>query len=183
MRAVLQHFGLAPDRKGNILCPFHQDHKPSCKIYDNSFYCWACGAGGDVINFTARYLNVSNLEAAKYLAAAFGIVTDVPETLRQQREREKREQARREQEKWQAWQRWAFEVLVRYQAKLLEGIRSQDCSNHWWVKYHQKESIVEYYLDCLSENPEAFYQMYHGEVKRIAQATNRQYQGGARAAG
>lgn len=76
MKAVLQQFHLQQDRRGNILCPFHADHRPSCKIYDNSFYCWACGAGGDVINFTARYLNVSNLEAAQYLAATFGIMTD-----------------------------------------------------------------------------------------------------------
>ena len=183
MKAVLQHFGLVPDRRGNILCPFHADHRPSCKIYDNSFYCWACGAGGDVINFTARYLNVSNLEAAKYLAAAFGIITDGPETLRQQREREKREQQRKAQKQWEQWQQWAFQVLTCYQAKLLEGLRSGDCNNHWWIKYHQKESIVEYYLDCLSDNPEAFYQTYHGEVKRIAEATDSGYQGRPRAAG
>lgn len=183
MRAALQHFGLTPNRKGLILCPFHADHRPSCKIYETSFYCWACGAGGDVINFTARYLKVSNLEAAKYLAAAFGLVTDGPETLRQQREREKREQRRREELQWERWQRWAFAVLTGYQMELLAGLRSGDCGNHWWIKYHQKESIVEYYLDCLSENPEAFYQTYHGEVKRIAEATNRGHQGRSRAAG
>ena len=176
MKAVLQQFHLQQDRRGNILCPFHADHRPSCKIYDNSFYCWACGTGGDVINFTARYLNVSNLEAAQYLAATFGIMTDGPETLRQQREREKREQTRREQEQWEQWKNTAFQVLTCYQQLLLEGLRSRDPDSHWWVKYHQKECIVEYYLDCLCDDPEAFYQVYRREVKRIAEAVDRQHQ-------
>lgn len=175
MAQILQHFGLQMDRRGNILCPFHADHKPSCKIYEKSFYCWACGAGGDGINFTARYLNVSNLEAAKYLAALFGIVTDEPETLRQQAAREKREQQRRKERCWQEWQFWAFKVLTCYQAWLIYGLRTKD--EHWWTKYHQKESIIEYYLDCLEEEPEGFYQTYHKEVERIASTINRQYQG------
>lgn len=183
MAQVLQQFNLQPDRRGNILCPFHADHKPSCKIYEKSFYCWACGAGGDVINFTARYLNVSNLEAAKYLAAAFGILTDEPETLRQQAAREKQEQKRRVEQQWQEWQDWAYRVLTCYQAWLFWGLRSGDTENHWWVKYHQKESIVAYYLDCLTENPEEFYQIYRKEVEQIAAAINRQHQGGERTAG
>lgn len=174
MEAVLQHFGLKKDRRGNILCPFHADHKPSCKIYEKSFYCWACGTGGDVINFTARYLNLPNKEAAEYLAGAFGIVTGEPETLRQKSERKRREQERREQQQWEEWQDNTFRTLTQYQQFMLEGIRSG--SGHWWTKYHQKECIIEYYLDCLAEDPETFYQTYRNEVKRIAEAVDREYQ-------
>lgn len=183
MAQVLQQFGLEADRRGNILCPFHGDHKPSCKIYEKSFYCWACGTGGDVINFTARYLQVSNLEAARYLAAAFGIITDGAETLRQQRARKRREQKRREEQRWQDWQDWAYHVLTDYQQLLFAGLRSGDTENHWWVKYYQKENIITHYLDCLHENPEEFYQIYRKEVKRIAEAVDREYSRGKRAAG
>lgn len=178
MAAVLQHFGLKTDRRGNILCPFHADHKPSCKIYENSFYCWACGAGGDVINFTARYLNIPNKGAAEYLAGTFGIITDAPETLRQQAERQKREQEHRKQKEWEAWKAYAFKVLTTYQALLWAGRRSNDTDNLWWVKCHQKDCIIEYYLDCLEENPEEFYKIYRQEVKRIETAiAGRQHQG------
>jgi len=182
MTAVLQHFGMQQDRKGNILCPFHSDHKPSCKIYENSFYCWSCGAGGDVINFAARYLNVSNKEAAEYLAGAFGIVTDGPETLRQQAERQKREQERRAQKEWEEWKEHAFKVLTTYQALLWSGKRSNDPNNHWWLKWHQKDCIIEHYLDCLADNPEEFFKTYRREVEKIEAAiTDRQYQGGCTA--
>lgn len=174
MTAVLQYFGMQQDRKGNILCPFHADHKPSCKIYENSFYCWSCGAGGDVINFAARYLNVSNKEAAEYLAGAFGIVTDGSETMKQKSARKRREQEQRERKQWEEWQSNAFKTLTQYQQLLLAGMRSG--SGHWWTKYHQKECIIEYYLDCLAEDPESFYQTYRNEVKRIAETVDREHQ-------
>lgn len=176
MEAVLLHFGLQKDRRGNILCPFHADHKPSCKIYEKSFYCWACGTGGDVITFAARYLNLPNKEAAEYLAGAFGIVTGEPETMRQKSERKKREQQRKAEQEWEDWKTNAFKVLTTYQALLWAGRRSDDTDNIWWVKYHQKDCILEYYLDCLEENPEEFYKTYRQEVKRIETAiANRQY--------
>jgi len=50
---VLTHYGLKPDRNGMLLCPFHDDHTPSLKIYPktNTFNCFGCGASGDVIEF------------------------------------------------------------------------------------------------------------------------------------
>lgn len=176
MAEVLQHFDLQMNRRGNILCPFHTDHNPSCKIYEKSFYCWACGAGGDVINFAARYLHVSNLTAAKYLAVLFGVMTDEPETLRQQIAREKRAQQRREEKHWKEWKTGAFQALTAYQSWLFCGLRTGE--EPWWTRYHQQESIIAYYLDCLEEDAEAFYKMYHQEVKQIAAAVNRQHQDG-----
>ncbi len=52
------------------LCPFHSEKTPSCTIYtDNqSFFCFGCGAGGDVITFIMKSENLSYIEAVKYLA-------------------------------------------------------------------------------------------------------------------
>lgn len=52
------------------LCPFHSERTPSCTVYpDNgSFYCFGCGAGGDVITFTMKIENLDYMEAVKYLA-------------------------------------------------------------------------------------------------------------------
>jgi DNA primase len=46
--AVLQHYNLKPDRNNQIKCPFHEDDKPSCKIYPdtNTFHCFGCGTTG-----------------------------------------------------------------------------------------------------------------------------------------
>ncbi len=57
------------------LCPFHSERTPSCTVYpDNgSFYCFGCGAGGDVITFTMKIENLDYMEAVKYLAEKAGI--------------------------------------------------------------------------------------------------------------
>src|SRR5690554_2962106 len=54
---VLSHYGITPDKNNHIKCPFHQDDKPSCKIYPETgtFHCFGCGATGDQIEFIEKY--------------------------------------------------------------------------------------------------------------------------------
>ncbi len=51
------------------LCPFHNEKTPSFTVYPEtqSFYCFGCGAGGDVINFIKRIENVDFIDALKIL--------------------------------------------------------------------------------------------------------------------
>ena len=57
------------------LCPFHNEKTPSFVVYpeNQSFYCFGCGVGGDVINFIKRINNVDYLEAVKFLAGRAGM--------------------------------------------------------------------------------------------------------------
>ena len=61
------------------LCPFHSEKTPSFIVYPNtqSFYCFGCGAGGDVITFIRRIENLDYVEAVKLLAQRAGMT--VPE--------------------------------------------------------------------------------------------------------
>ena len=51
-------------------CPFHRDGRPSLVVYpkNQSYFCFGCSAGGDVIDFVARVHNVGFKEAAAMLA-------------------------------------------------------------------------------------------------------------------
>ena len=71
-RQAAESFGLTVNRSGMATCPFHDDHTPSLKL-DQRYYCFGCGATGDVIDITARLFNVSNSNAAQVLAEKFGI--------------------------------------------------------------------------------------------------------------
>ena len=71
-RQAAESFGLTVNRSGMAICPFHEDHTPSLKL-DQRYYCFGCGATGDVIDFTSRLLNASNSNAAQILAEKFGI--------------------------------------------------------------------------------------------------------------
>ncbi|WP_195983573.1 DNA primase [Clostridium sp. D33t1_170424_F3] len=61
------------------LCPFHNEKTPSFNVYpeNGSFYCFGCGAGGDVITFIRRIENLDYMEAIRLLAQRAGI--PVPE--------------------------------------------------------------------------------------------------------
>lgn len=81
-------------KRGWAICPFHPDSKPSMRIYPDGFYCFACGAGGDVINYVARRRGISNSEAAALLAKGAGVLPltyrEIRERARAKREREHR---------------------------------------------------------------------------------------------
>ncbi|MBQ3531865.1 MAG: DNA primase [Oscillospiraceae bacterium] len=69
-------------KRGRIstgLCPFHSEKTGSFTVYpeSQSFYCFGCGAGGDVIGFIRRIENLEYVEAIKFLAQRAGM--NVPE--------------------------------------------------------------------------------------------------------
>ena len=57
------------------LCPFHSEKTPSFVVYPEtqSFYCFGCGAGGDVITFIKKINNLDYVETVKYLAGRAGM--------------------------------------------------------------------------------------------------------------
>ena len=59
----------------NGLCPCHSEKTPSFTVFSStsSFYCFGCGAGGDVISFIMRAENLEYREALEFLAKRAGI--------------------------------------------------------------------------------------------------------------
>ena len=62
-------------RDSVCLCPFHSEKTPSCHIYGDtqSFYCFGCGAGGDVITFIRLIERLDYIESVRFLAQRAGI--------------------------------------------------------------------------------------------------------------
>ena len=65
-------------RKGSSyfgLCPFHNEKSPSFSVSPSKqmYYCFGCGAGGNVFNFIMEYENFTFIEAVKYLADRAGV--------------------------------------------------------------------------------------------------------------
>ncbi len=69
-------------RSGRTLmgvCPFHNDRSPSFSVSRENgfFYCFGCGAGGDVITFLRKIENLDYMEALRKLASRAGMT--IPE--------------------------------------------------------------------------------------------------------
>jgi DNA primase len=75
--AVLKREG----RNRKCLCPFHSEKTPSMVVYQDtqSFYCFGCGAGGDVITFIMKIENLEYVEAVRFLARRVGM--EVPDEV------------------------------------------------------------------------------------------------------
>ena len=76
VREAAERYGIEVKRGGMACCPFHDDKNPSMKLNEEYFYCFGCGATGDVIDLTARLYNLSPKEAAEKLAQDFGLIYD-----------------------------------------------------------------------------------------------------------
>ena len=59
----------------NGLCPFHSEKTPSFTVFPDtrSFYCFGCGAGGDVVSFIRKIENLDYVDALEFLARRAGV--------------------------------------------------------------------------------------------------------------
>lgn len=108
--------------KGFVLCPFHNDSSPSCKIYpgNRGFHCFSCGASGDVLDFAQQYFSLSKFDAVKKLNCDFGLHLPLYDYDREAAEKQFLEQRRKQEQKRRKQQ----QVTERYWALFdtLEGI-------------------------------------------------------------
>jgi len=71
MTDVLSRYGMQPNRAGFISCPFHRERTASMKIYKDSYYCFGCGANGDIFTFIEGYEGVSFRDAFHSLGGTY----------------------------------------------------------------------------------------------------------------
>lgn len=71
MTDILARYGLHPNSKGFIKCPFHKEKTGSMKIYKDSYYCFGCGASGDIFTFVENMENISFKEAFRELGGEY----------------------------------------------------------------------------------------------------------------
>ena len=151
-RQAAKHFGIRAGRNGMCRCPFHADRNPSMKV-DRRYYCFGCGATGDVIDFVSRLEGISPKEAALLLARAFS----VPYEDKGSPSRNRRPHPRQEtpEQQFKRMERYCFRVLSDYHNLLRRWKRDyapKTPDEEWhplFVEALQKQSHVEYLLDVL----------------------------------
>ena len=107
-RQAAERYGIRVERNGMCRCPFHDDSTPSMKL-DRRYYCFGCGATGDVIDLVSWLRGIGSKEAAILLAQDFAIPyegsTDKPSKPRQQNT---------DEQNYQHMERYCFRVLLDY---------------------------------------------------------------------
>lgn len=126
--ALSQYTDVEPNRYGKVRCPLHNEKSASFKIYENNtFYCFGCGAGGDVVKFVQLLMNVSARDAADILEGDFGISGHLSkyELFKAQR---KHAQERNEKETNKKIEQDAMNVLGEYHQCLWNNLPIKGCS-------------------------------------------------------
>ena len=106
-----EYYGMKIGRNNMICCPFHNDHYPSMKLNTTYYYCFGCGATGDVIQFVANLFGLSNYEAAKKIAVDFGITPDNPPVIAALKKPEYMETKSRQKELHEC-QKWYANIFI-----------------------------------------------------------------------
>ena len=156
---VLDYYGISINSKGFALCPFHRENTPSFKIYDDSYYCFGCGASGTIIDFVMKYFGLSNIEVAKKLNGDFGLNLPIGRSEGAAICRPPQEN-KWLVEKFIAWEKKAFITVSSY-FRALKFWGEQIFINH--IEYFEQylpevENIVfvENILDLMIENTHNF---------------------------
>ena len=147
-REAAEFYGIKVSRTGMACCPFHDDKNPSMKLNEEYFYCFGCGATGDVIDFTAKLFDLSPKEAAEKLAQDFGLIYDsqAPPRRRYVRQKTEAQQFREDRQRCYRVLSDYYYLLKKWEAD--HSPRTPEEEPHpRFVEAIQKKTYVEYLLD------------------------------------
>ena len=156
VREAAELYGIEVSRSGMACCPFHDDRHPSLKLNEDYFYCFGCGATGDVIDFTARLYNLSPKEAAEKLVQDFGLSYDRKAPIRRNYVRQKSEVQLRKEKREHAWRVLAdyYHLLRKWESDYSPRTPDED-PHPRFLEAVQKKEYMGYLLDTfLDSNPE-----------------------------
>ena len=156
VREAAQMYGIEINRSGMACCPFHDDKNPSMKLNEEYFYCFGCGATGDVIDFTARLYNLSPKEAAEKLAQDFGLAYDSQAPPRRRYVRQKSEAQKFKEDRDHTFRVLAdyFHLLRKWETDYTPKTPEEN-PHPRFMEAIQRKDYVGYLLDFfLEDSPE-----------------------------
>ena len=174
IRQAIDASGVKVNRRGQFVCPFHNDTHPSASIKKDFFNCFVCGSGGDCISYTARFYGLSNLDAAKKLNEQFNLGVyfgkaqelTTNDRLRIDRERIKRERKLKEEQELEKLVRHVGSVLADIHRILWHGLK------HSYSDIRHQRALanlpqITYMLECYDKDPVNFTVKNRREVMEL----------------
>ena len=133
------------------LCPFHNEKSPSFSVSPGKqmYYCFGCGAGGNVITFLMEYENQTFPEAVRTLAQRAGIALPEPDDSYEARQADSRRSKHLEINK-EAAKYFYYQLRTERGSVGMEYLRKRELSdetmNHFGLGYANKYSndLIQY---------------------------------------
>ena len=177
VREAAEMYGIAVGRGGMACCPFHDDRHPSLKLNEDYFYCFGCGATGDVIDFTARLYDLSPKEAAEKLAQDFGLSYDSKAPPRRSYVRQKSEAQARKEKREHGWRVLTdyYHLLRKWEADYSPKTPDEDPHPRFLEAIQKKDYmgyLLDTFLDSSTEKQDQWIAEYTAEISAIEGRVN-----------
>ena len=171
-REAAELYGIAVGRGGMACCPFHDDRHPSLKLNEDYFYCFGCGATGDVTDFTARLYDLSPKEAAEKLAQDFGLSYDSKAPLRRSYVRQKSEAQVRKEKREHGWRVLTdyYHLLRKWEADYSPKTPDEDPHPRFLEAVQKKDYmgyLLDTFLDSSTEEQDQWIAEHTAEISAI----------------
>ena len=175
-REAAELYGIAVGRGGMACCPFHDDRHPSMKV-DTRFHCFGCGADGDVIDFTARFYDLSPKEAAEKLAQDFGLSYDSKAPPRRSYVRQKSEAQVRKEKREHGWRVLTdyYHLLRKWEADYSPKTPDEDPHPRFLEAVQKKDYmgyLLDTFLDSSTEEQDQWIAEHTAEISAIERRVN-----------
>ena len=176
-REAAELYGIAVGRGGMACCPFHDDRHPSLKLNEDYFYCFGCGATGDVTDFTARLYDLSPKEAAEKLAQDFGLSYDSKAPLRRSYVRQKSEAQVRKEKREHGWRVLTdyYHLLRKWEADYSPKTPDEDPHPRFLEAIQKKDYmgyLLDTFLDSSTEKQDQWIAEHTAEISAIEGRVN-----------
>ena len=176
-REAAELYGIAVGRGGMACCPFHDDRHPSLKLNEDYFYCFGCGATGDVTDFTARLYDLSPKEAAEKLAQDFGLSYDSKAPLRRSYVRQKSEAQVRKEKREHGWRVLTdyYHLLRKWEADYSPKTADEDPHPRFLEAVQKKDYmgyLLDTFLDSSTEEQDQWIAEHTAEISAIERRVN-----------
>ena len=176
-REAAELYGIAVGRGGMACCPFHDDRHPSLKLNEDYFYCFGCGATGDVIDFTARLYGLSPKEAAEKLAQDFGLAYDSKAPPRRNYVRQKSEAQARKEKREHGWRVLTdyYHLLRKWEADYSPKTPDEDPHPRFLEAIQKKDYmgyLLDTFLDSSTEEQDQWIAEHTAEISAIEGRVN-----------
>lgn len=147
MREVLARYGFSPNRAGFINCPFHNgDRDASLKVYERDFYCFGCGAHGDIFDFVMKIEPCSFKTAFSILGGTYETKGFAADLARYRAEKSRQMRVKKQMKKQEALQLnlQKMEIYKTFieKSKPLSAVWC-DCYNALQIEQYRNEVLRE----------------------------------------
>lgn len=146
---VCNLLGIKLDKHYKTLCVFHKEHTPSFSVLPdkNIFFCFGCGEKGDCITLTSKLLNISPLEAVKYLNDMFHLGLNIQGKKPNMEKVNRYAQLQKSKKEFKEKENKIFQLLCDYYHKLIEWKDIKDPENRKYIFALKEIDYISYVID------------------------------------